>query len=364
MKALVHSIYLSALLSLGISSSYAFAVSDVIGTAGDFTRETGSRGAVANRQIADQLYKQSLADEKAAWSSFPPNVALLSKALAQSKDAKLADDQAKEFARAALHGIHTGGNSGEFKLKEYGVVSEKELNNLANSSSQYRGAVESKLGKYGMKLSDDQMSVKTPLGELPINMSISKLEGGLRKIAENLGYKADDVSKGLRAAEQTRDGIAAQVMAAVDKNLGSSGAASGTGDLDSPATTAAGGELPAEAKNGAGGAEANQDGTFVQDDSSRQAELLKNREMFLQKLGASTGENLGPMGSANDDLFRMVHVKYQSMRAEGVFIESEIIQLMASAEKPSLQLRSKQKVATRLPASNGPIRPMSQSGTP
>ncbi len=75
---------------------------DLTGVIGDYAVETGTRGAVANRRLADQLYKQSLEDESNAWKSFPPNIPLLSRALANSKDAKAADDQAKEFARAAI----------------------------------------------------------------------------------------------------------------------------------------------------------------------------------------------------------------------------------------------------------------------
>jgi hypothetical protein len=345
-------------------SAEVFAVSDLIGTSGTYTRETGTRGAVANREIANQLYKQALADEKAAWSSFPPNVSLLAKALNESKEGKLADDQAKEFARAAMHGINSGGRSGDFKLQDYGVISEKELNDLANGSSPYRGAVESKLGGYGMKLSADKMSIQTPMGTLPINMAMDKLEGGLRKIAASMGYNPDDVSNGLRAAVAARDGIANRVMADVNAKMGQP-SGGGTGAATDPANLAGNEEDANKGEaskdlQGVEGALAGGEGGFVQDDASRQAELQRNRDAFLRKMGEMDPESLGPLHGPGDDLFRVVHIKYQSLRSEGVFNENEITQLVASAAKPTVQAS---KVATRLPAANnGPIKPM--IGTP
>lgn len=350
----------SVLLS---TNAYAQATgaSDVIGTAGTSYDEM-SKAAVKNREMANQLYKQALADEKAAWSSFPPNVSLLSKALNQSKEGKMADDQAKEFARGAMHSINSGGRSGDFKLNEYGSVSESQLKDLANGSSPYRGAVESKLGGYGMKLADDKMSIKTPLGTLPINMSMDQLEGGLRKIASSMGYNPDDVSKGLRASEAFRNSLANRLMA----DLGSgrnSGPGGGTiGGAVSQANLGAAGEGEGKKDaNAAIAAAGSGEGTFVQDDASRQAELQKNRDEFLRKMGAMNPESLGPIHGPNDDLFRIVHIKYQSLRGEGVFFENEFTQMMANAIKPTSVVRSSQpaKVASRLPAaSNGPIKPM------
>jgi hypothetical protein len=349
-------------------SAEVFAVSDLIGTSGTYTRETGTRGAVANREIANQLYKQALADEKTAWSSFPPNVSLLAKALNESKEGKLADDQAKEFARAAMHGINSGGRSGDFKLQDYGVISEKELNDLANGSSPYRGAVESKLGGYGMKLSADKMSIQTPMGTLPINMAMDKLEGGLRKIAASMGYNPDDVSNGLRAAVAARDGIANRVMADVNAKMGQP-SGSGTGSAMDPANLAGNedgankGEAGKDPQGGLEGALAGGEGGFVQDDASRQAELQRNRDAFLRKMGEVDPESLGPLHGPEDDLFRIVHIKYQSLRSEGVFNENEITQLVASAAKPTIRASQSPQLATRLPAaSNGPIKPM--IGTP
>ncbi|MGE3760290.1 MAG: hypothetical protein AB7H97_21170 [Pseudobdellovibrionaceae bacterium] len=353
-------IFTAVLLS---TNAYAEATgtADVIGQAGTSYDEL-SKASVKNRELANQLYRQALADEKAAWSSFPPNVGLLAKALNQSKEGKMADDQAKEFARGAMHSINSGGRSGDFKLNEYGSVPESQLKDLANGSSPYRGAVESKLGSYGMKLAEDKMSIKTPLGTLPINMAMDKLEGGLRKIASSMGYNPDDVSAGLRASEAYRNSIANRLAADLNSHKGQagSGAAGGAvnaaklGSLDE----GEGKKDPSGAAQGAGGAG---EGVFVQDDASRQAELQRNREEFLRKMGQDP-ESLGPLHGPNDDLFRIVHIKYQSLRGEGVFLETEFSQMMANAMKPASALRSSQptKLVSRLPAANnGPIKPMS-----
>lgn len=61
---------LAGFLSLTVQAQ----TSDLIGTVGQYGFETGSRGAVINRQIADQLYQQALRDEQEARKTFPPNV--------------------------------------------------------------------------------------------------------------------------------------------------------------------------------------------------------------------------------------------------------------------------------------------------
>jgi hypothetical protein len=208
------------------------------------------------------------------------------------------------------------------------------------------------------------MSIQTPMGTLPINMAMDKLEGGLRKIAASMGYNPDDVSNGLRAAVAARDGIANRVMTDLNAKMGQP-SGGGTGSAMDPANLA-------DNENGANKGEAGKDpqglegalaggeGGFVQDDASRQAELQRNRDAFLRKMGEMDPESLGPLHGPDDDLFRVVHIKYQSLRSEGVFNENEIAQLVASAAKPTTQAS---KVATRLPAANnGPIKPM--IGTP
>lgn len=336
----------------------AFAVADVIGTAGDFSR-SNSQGAVANRAIADKLYKQALSDHDRAWSSFPPNVGLLSKSLQMSKDAKAADDQAKEFARGAMHGVHTGGNSGDFELKKFGIASAKELDNLANGSSPYMPAAEKTLGKYGMKLSSDKMSIKTPLGTLPLDMSITALEKGLRGVASGLGYNPDDVSRGLAAAVKERDGIAAQAMAAMNKGAGAGAASSASnGSIGLPnggkeVTAPVAANTATAAAPGAGDNSSQAQGPINEIDK-RQEELQRNRAQFLKSMGVQSGD---PLGASHQDIFKMVHLRYQSMRSEGEFFEGDLPGLV-----PVIKPLAQKPVSIRVPASNGPIQPFVDNG--
>ena len=343
-------------LLLALFSARTFATADVIGQAAESARQN-SQAAQANRNLADQLYKQALQDHDRAWSSFPPNVGLLSKALQESKDAKAADDQAKEFARGAMHSIHTGGNSGDFNLQKYGVLSEQQLSDLANKSSPYMPAAEKTLGKYGMQLTPDKMSIKTPLGTLPLDMSMNVLEKGLRGVASKLGYNPDDVSSGLRAGERARDAMAAKLMNKMDPiNLARAGGESG------PAASAAGTALTGtEAKREAAPqmpagtqatAAAGDGGAPVAE--SRQEELQRNRKAFLERMGIGEN-NTEPLGASHQDIFKMIHFRYQALRSEGEFIETDLLPLTIAQTAVG---KSSAAYPLRKPASNGPIQPM------
>lgn len=295
---------------------------DIIGTAGRYGYETGTKGAVANRQVADQLYKQALADEAAAWRTFPPNVALLSKALQHSKDAKLADDQAKEFARAALHGARTGAQAGEFSNSRYGIVDESKLKELSTTNSPYMKQVEKKLGSYGMKLSDDQMSLSTPFGKFSIDMTGSAFEKLLGSVATKLGYSAADVSKGLRAATSARDGIAQQAMAAVENFAPEK---KSPGQLEPPSGRKLASVNAEESVIGstAGSAtvkdfEAEKREGKSWDDI--QLEILQKRQAMGKTIGMRAESD--PLGRKSQDIFQMIHVRYQSLRTKGAFIET------------------------------------------
>ncbi len=328
-------IALVAMLMIAANWARANDTADVIGIAGRHGYETGTKGAVTNRQIADQLYKQSLADEAAAWRSFPPNAALLAKALQHSQDAKLADDQAKEFARAALHSAKTGSKSGEFSNARYGMISESKLKELSTTSSPYMKQVESKLGSYGMKLSADKMALQTPFGKFNVNMDGSALEKLLGSVATKLGYSASEVSKGLRAAEAARDAIAAKAGAAnkqyvVDEDPAK---AQGSGLEDSAAAkrlaaAAAQGRDPASAGQAAEKAIGSNAGSATVKDfeekplkslDQMEQELLESRKALGRTLGMASAAD--PLGRKSQDIFQMVHVRYQSLRSQGAFIE-------------------------------------------
>lgn len=333
-----------ALIALALTLCAPFAraeeTADVIGTAGRYGSEAG-RGAIANREIADQLYKQSLTDEAQAWRTFPPNVALLSKALQQSKDAKLADDQAKEFARAALHSANTGSKSGQFSTERYGMASESELKRLATTSSPYMSQVERKLSSYGMKLSTDKMSLITPFGKFNVNMESSTFEKMVGVVAGKLGFPATDVSRGLRSAEGAREQIAQRAVAYADKKIGALHAQKGSGSgLESAPETqanaaseeAVGGRGPASITSLAEGVPVK---NFEEEDSFRPKtmdeiarEVQANRRAFGQSMGIDEPD---PLGQSNQNIFEMVHTRYQSMRDQGSFIDAAAVE---SAQSP------------------------------
>lgn len=306
------------LLSLSSISFAENPMADVIGTTGEFAKQN-SNGAVASRRTADDLYQQALNNERAAWSKFPPNVALLSKALTQSKEAKAADDQAKEFARAAQHAIDTGRKSGDFNLKYYGVASEETITKLATTNSPLQPQAESTLGGYGMKLEADKMSIKTPFGNLPLNMSISALDKGLGAIAVSLGYSASDVSKGIQEGVASRDAIAAKHMASVNANLGGGFATAAPAGLPMPEEKPIAAAVP-ESKPAEAGAPVVANAT--DEAGRRQEELLRNRDKFLEKMGMEI-EHKDPIHGPQTDLFKVVHMRYQSLRSEGEFDERE-----------------------------------------
>lgn len=349
---------LAILMAVG---AHVHATADVIGQAAESARQN-SQAAQANRNLADQLYRQALQDHDNAWSSFPPNVGLLSKALQESKDAKAADDQAKEFARGAMHSIHTGGNSGDFNLQKYGVLSEQQLSDLANKSSPYMPAAEKTLGKYGMELTPDKMSIKTPLGTLPLDMSMNVLEKGLRGIASKLGYNPDDVSSGLKAGERARDAMASKIMNQLGSSV-STRTAGGPGASVAPESSGAGfGEGKRDDKPVASAnAAAENSGEGVPSGTSgdnRQEELQRNRKAFLEKMGVGI-LSADPLGASHQDIFKMVHLRYQALRSEGEFIETDaIVELAQSRAGAAPKANS---APLRSPASFGPIQPMIES---
>lgn len=305
------------------------AQSDIIGTTGRFSTETGSRGAVANRQVADQLYRQAIEDEKTAWKTFPPNVSLLAKALTESKEAKQADDQAKEFARASLHGMNSGSRQGDFSGSQYGKVDEKEMRSLASGSSPWAPAAQGRLGAYGLKLDADRMSLQTPMGKFPVGMPMEKYEQLLRSVATSMGYRASDVTRGIQDAIRARESIARAVQSGFESgnavgNLAGAAAREGGGLPGGmvggpPATVHQGGSRATAAlSSGARGGHGED-----QNPSDRYltADLARNRRQFLQQMGARVVDDQTARANMMDDIFQVVHLRYQSIRAEGSFIE-------------------------------------------
>jgi hypothetical protein len=306
--------------------------SNLIGNIGDFGRESGSRGAEVNRQLADQLYQQALANERAAWSGKTPNVSLLSKALQQSKDAKAADDQAKEFARAALHASNSGAHSGDFINSRYGMTDESRLKELSSTSSPYMPQAENTLGGYGLKLSADKMSLQTPFGKFSVNTDNSTLLKMAGSIAAKMGYKAADVETGQKEAIQEREALAQKIAQAVDQQLNVQKAnaeeAAATGrQLASlkPADPNVSGNAGADRDSGVIGSEAgapavkNFEMSAADPDwNATEKALLANRKAMGREMGMESAAD--PLGRKTQDIFRMIHLRYQSLHSEGAFL--------------------------------------------
>jgi hypothetical protein len=322
-------------LSASALAESSITTPDLTGAIGDYGFQTGSRGAVVNRRLADQLYKQSLEDEKNAWKSFPPNVSLLSRALAYSKDGKTADDQAKEFARAALHGMVSGNQSGPFDAASHGIVSVDELKNLAEKNSPYQKQVENKLNSYGgMHLDADKMVLKTPVGDFSVNISREAMETGMRAFATLTGYNPDDVTKGIQDAARLRDQLAAETMKQVDAELAAKAKAAGqtpeqktAADAENPGAEAQSGQAQPEGARDPATAVAALDPATLANESdwdAKQREFQMHQAAIARSLGmqVQSVENKDPLGSPNQNLFQMIHDKYQAMRGDGVFLET------------------------------------------
>lgn len=322
-------------ISVNVFAESSISTPDLTGVIGDYGFETGSRGAVVNRRLADQLYKQSLEDESNAWKSFPPNVSLLSRALANSKDGKTADDQAKEFARAALHGNVSGNQSGPFDAASHGIVSTDQLKDLATKNSPYQKAVEDKLNSYsGMKLDADKMVLKTPVGDFSVNISREAMLTGMRAFATLTGYNPDDVNKGVEDAARLRDQLAAQTMKQVDAEIAAAKAKAGKTDDQKQAANAQ--EDAAQSPQGEATQEGKRDPATAGQKldpalevtgtnwDEKQKEFQAHQDAIKRSLGmqVQSAETTDPLGSPNQNLFQMVHEKYQSMRGEGVFLET------------------------------------------
>jgi len=311
------------ILSLIIPAASA-QTADVIGTAGELGYETGTRGAVANRRVADELYKQALENERRAWQSTPPNVSLLAKALQQSKDAKAADDQAKEMARAALHASHTGAKSGDFINQRYGMVPESKLKELSSTNSPYQSQVEKTLGGYGLKLSADKMILQTPFGKFSTSAEDSSLLKAASAVAKSLGYNAADVEKGQKDAIAARDGVAKKTVSEVDKELAARGknkSADGR-SLASIPGAAAGPEAGTDAK--VIGAEAGAKAVKSFEGASPVTKTLSEAEQEVLRKRKAMGRELGfdevdTLGRSTQDIFHMIHTRYQSLDTQGVF---------------------------------------------
>lgn len=301
---------LAGFLSLTVQAQ----TSDLIGTVGQYGFETGSRGAVINRQIADQLYQQALRDEQEARKTFPPNVGLLFKALQETKDAKAADDQAREFARAALHASNSGSKSGEFVNSRYGMIDESKLRELSTTSSPYMSQVEKTLGQYGMKLSADKTSLQTPFGKFSVNPDDSALMKVAMGVAGKLGLSSDAAAEGLLQARAARDSIAQRTVAAIDRDL--KGRVPAAEEVERSRSESE--NSPLQGRGPLPVAEASQAANPAPTLEDQELSILERRRLMGLEIGIEG--DLTPIGRPSQDIFKMINSRYQSINSRGQFL--------------------------------------------
>lgn len=299
----------------------------VVNSAGQWADQVGTVGAQANRNTADQLFKQALQHEAQGIATL--NVGLLSQALTESQQGIKADDQARHLAQTSLQALKSGNTAGNVDLSGKYGTSEDAMRAIANSTSSYYPQVQSKLSGYGIKIDHDASVIKTPFGTFPINASPEDMAKAMAKVAGALGYSGD-VGAGVKAGLANANGIAKK--AAADAQLSAS-----KGSLAVASDTATSGD---------GGASANSDESKGPDsgktaaqaapkevklDPSKAATSLtaeQDMQARLTTINKQRAEMLAGMDGVKDlfgdrgmDLFKIVHDRYQEMRHQGSFNE-------------------------------------------
>ena len=148
-KKMIYFILSLILVDLSLPGAQTFAEAPaspygngVVNAAGQWARAVGTEGARANRNTADQLFKQSLQHEAQGIATL--NVGLLSQSLTEAKQGIKADDQARHFAQTALQALKSGNTAGNVDLSGKYATTEAEMRDLANNSSPYLPKVQSK----------------------------------------------------------------------------------------------------------------------------------------------------------------------------------------------------------------------------
>jgi hypothetical protein len=300
--------------------------SGIVNAAGQWAQQIGTAGAQANRNTANQLFQQALADKAQGIATL--NVGLLSQALTEAQQGIKADDQARHLAQTSLEALQSGNTSGQVDLSGKYGTSEEDMRDLANNSSPYLGAVQSAMSSFGIQVDHSSAVIKSPFGTFPIDASPDAMGSALGKIANALGYSANGVNAGIQSGLANANNIATKAMADAQAALGAGGAGrnpAATTGAAAAAPGAAGGTDKLNKEVAKGGAAKAGDASKVgasgltaeQDMRAREAALAKSREELLRKMG-STSDSLG--GRA-DNLFAIVHERYQEMRHQGQFNE-------------------------------------------
>lgn len=291
--------------------------------AGQYANSTTTVGAVANRKTADQLYQQSLADEHAAWSTFPPNVGLLAQALKEAQDGVKADDQSHSMAQEALHSNDTGTNSGLFNLQDYNALGVDDINKMATSSSSLWPQVSSKLKGYGLSLTEDKQYMKTPFGTFPTNASADQMAAAVKQIAQKFGLSTADVDKGIARAEAKAEGISQRALAEVQQKAGMKTANLAGKDGDK-ASDDADKTAAKDGSNNAANRQLATDKTGSTDKGDidwdqRARDVNAFRDQVERQLGVE------PIWNKDDDLFKKIHEHYVMLDRQNAFLPASVI---------------------------------------
>lgn len=311
---------------LGVESQGQILTKGITQISGEYANSTTTVGAVANRKTADQLYQQSLADERAAWASFPPNVALLSKSLKEAQDGVKADDQSHSMAQEALHSNDTGTKSGLFNLSDYNAMGVDDINKMATSSSSLWPQVSSKLKGYGLSLTEDKQYMKSPFGTFPTDASPEQMAAAIKQIAQKFGMSAADVDKGIAAAQATAEAISQKALADAKQR-----AAMKTAEKDGMTEEKVGSDADkkGDGKDGKDRKVAS-DKALVSSDKNnidwdqRAREVNAYRDQLQEQLGVE------PIWNKDDDLFKKIHEHYVSLDKQNVFLPAAVAKQVAS----------------------------------
>jgi hypothetical protein len=297
----------------------------VVTTSGQYTGNTGTVGAVGNRNAANQIYQQSLADEAQGRATL--NIGLMSKSLTEAQQGIQADNQAHSFAQNSLGGVDSGGNSGNLDLSKFNSIGVSDMKDLATTSSPMYPSVASKLASYGMNFSEDKQYMQTPTGTYPVGSDPSQIAAAIKSFAASKGLDTSQVDAGVKAGLEAAANITQQALADAAAKLqgGASSAghiADGSGANDGKGG-AAGGATDADGKDkaarqmasAASGLTGNLDDKGV-NWGARELSEQEYREKLLKELGHD------PIGLSSQNIFDLIHARYEVLKTREVFIRT------------------------------------------
>jgi hypothetical protein len=320
----------------------------IVNASGRFGNEIGTIGANANRKAANNLFQQGLQDEAQGLATM--NVGLMSKALTEGLSGVQADDQSRHFGQQAMKALNVGADSGNVILGKYGT-SEDQIRDFANNSAQLMPTAQGEFDKFGIQVNHDQSLLKTPFGDYPLNTSIDDHAGDLAKIistvAEEHGLSSKDVVAGVQAGLATRNSIAQKAMDDAQKEAAAAkaAAAAGAGNTANVTASATGkmSDPKADASAAARGPASNKAPVIFNvpsgngkdfDMQQRLLSLNASRDEMRSRLGGEYSTQ-ALLGDRSDNLFAIVHEKYQQMRRAGHFNESGMVYSNVVAAVPN-----------------------------